>query len=111
MRKIINKAHVEGRISESTLEVRVSKKGVTYIGGKLDVATDNEGLNIVTVEFPYVAEKFNNGNENKTYGVLKNIIEHGKTIMGNPGEEATMVRLDPSISLNEWYRDDNGTKT
>lgn len=111
MKKIINKAHVEGRISESTLEVKVSKKGITYIGGKLDVATDNEGLNIVTVEFPYVAERFNNGNENKTYGVLKNIIEHGKTIMGNPGEEATMVRLDPSISLNEWYRDENGTKT
>ena len=85
MRKIINKAHVEGRISESTLEVRVSKKGVTYIGGKLDVATDNEGLNIVTVEFTYVAEKFNNWNENKTYWGLMNIIDQCKTIMGNPG--------------------------
>ena len=30
--------------------------------------------------------------------------------MGNPNGEATMVRLDPSISLNEWYRDDNGQK-
>ena len=111
MKKIINKAHVEGRISESTLELKVSKKGVTYIGGKLDIATDNDGLNIVTVDFPYVAERFNNGSENKTFGVLKNIIENGKTLMGNPGEDATLVRLDPSISLNEWYRDDNGTKT
>ena len=111
MKKMINKAHVEGKISESTLEMKVSKKGVTYIGGKLDVATDNAGLNVVTVEFPYVAERFNNGNENKTYGVLKSIIDSGKTIMGNPNEDATLVRLDPSISLNEWYRDDNGTKT
>ena len=110
MKKMINKAHVEGRISESTLEVKVSKAGVTYIGGRLDVATDDAGLNIVSVDFPYVAERFKNGNENRTYGVLKNIIENGSTLMGNPNAEATMVRLDPSISLNEWYRDDNGQK-
>lgn len=110
MKKMINRGHIEGRISESTLEFKVSKKNVPYIGGKLEIATDDAGLNVVTVEFPYVAERFNNGNENKTYGVLKSIIESGKTIMGNPGEEPTMVRLDPSISLNEWYKDENGKK-
>src|SRR5574344_1261302 len=96
MKKIINKAHVEGRISESTLEVKVSKKGITYIGGKLDVATDNEGLNIVTVEVPYVAGRCKNGKESRTCGVLKNMSEEGKRVRGKPGEEAGMVRLDPS---------------
>lgn len=111
MKKMINKAHVEGRVSESTLEVKVSKKGITYIGGKLEVATDEAGLNIVTVDFPYVAERFNSGVENKTYGVLKSIIENGKTIMAHGAEQATMVRLDPSIDLNEWYKDENGVDT
>lgn len=115
MKKMINKAHVEGRISECELEVKVSKAGVTYIGGKIDVATDNEGLNIVTVDFPYVAKFYKNGNENKTFSALYplaiekdkdgNVIKTStaKTLMGNQDEEPTMVRLDPSVALNEWY--------
>ena len=96
MKKIINKAHVEGRISESTLEVKVSKKGITYIGGKLDVATDNEGLNIVTVEFPYVAERFNNGNENKDYS-FSSVLSSRWNINGSDrrGEGQTICRKRP----------------
>ena len=126
MKKMINKGHIEGRVSESTLAIKVSKKGITYIGGKLDVATDEAGLNVVTVDFPYVAEKFNNGNENKTFGILKqfcdikdandNIVTKAsaRTLMNldkSNGEVATMVRLDPSIDLNEWYKDENGVDT
>lgn len=109
MKKMINKVHLEGLISEHTLELKKSQKGIVYIGGKIDIVTDDLGLNTVTAEFPYVAEKYNNGNENKTFAVLQNIITSGKTIFGNPGEQPTMIKVDPSISLNEWFRDENGT--
>lgn len=121
MKKIINKAHIEGRVSECNLEVKVSKKGVTYIGGKVDIATDDACLNIVTVDFPYVAPSYANGKENKNYGVLyplaiqKNkegvVVKESsaKTLMdGASKDEATMLRIDPSIDLNEWYKDENG---
>ena len=126
MKKMINKGHIEGIVSESKLALKVSAKGITYIGGKLDVATDDAGLNVVTVDFPYVAEKYNNGNENKTFAVLKqfcdikdeagNIVtpRTAKSLMDldkEKGEVATMVRLDPSIDLNEWYKDENGVDT
>lgn len=123
MRKMINKAHVEGRISECNLELKVSKAGVPYIGGRIDVATDDAGLNVVSVEFPYVAQFFKNGNENKTWTALYPLAiqkdasgtvtkqSSAITLMGNPGQDATMVRLDPSIDLNEWYKDENGVDT
>lgn len=109
MKKMINKAHVEGRIFESTLEVKVSKAGVTYIGGKLQVATDEECLNVIPVEFTYVVPTYKSGAENKSYAVLEQIIDTGKTVMTHGKEEATMVRIDPAIGLNEWYKDENGT--
>ncbi len=112
MKKMINKVHVEGRVYESDLAVKVSKKGVTYIGGKLSVATDEAGLNVVDVNYSYVPEKYNSGSENKTFGVLKQLIETGKTIMANGKDEATVVRLDSSIGLNEFFnaneKDENG---
>lgn len=119
-KKMINKTHVEGRVYENKLELKVSQKGVTYIGGKLHVATDEAGLNVVTVDYPYVAEKYNNGNENKTFTTLKAFVDvkdaagnivtpkTAKSIMEHGKEEATMVRLDPSIGLNEFYREEGG---
>lgn len=111
MKKMINKSHIEGRIFESTLEVKVSKAGVTYIGGKLQVATDEECLNVVPVEYTYVVPTFKSGSENKNYAVLDQIIKTGKTVMTHGKEEATLVRIDPSIGLNEWYKDENGVDT
>ena len=108
MKKMINKAHVEGRIFESSLEVKVSKKGVTYIGGRLQIATDENCVNVIPVEYTYVAPTFANGNENKNFAALKAIIENGKTVEKDGKDAATMVRIDPSIGLNEWYKDENG---
>lgn len=122
MKKVmINKAHVEGRLSECSLELKVSKAGVTYIGGKMSVATDDAGLNVITVEVPYVAKTYKNGNENKTFGILYplaiqkdasgNVVKTSSaiTMTEHPDMTPTMVRLDPSIDLNEWYKDENGT--
>lgn len=110
-KKFINKTHVEGRIFESTLEVKVSKAGVTYIGGKLQIATDEECVNVVPVEFTYVVPTFKSGAENKNYPVLKQIVDSGKTVMADGKEAATLVKVDPSIGLNEWYKDENGVDT
>lgn len=111
MKKMINKTHVEGRIAEHNLELRTSQKGVQYIGGKLVVATDEAGLNTIPVEIIYVTATNKNGSPNKTYETLSNIINNGKTILNDGIANATMVRLDSSVGLNEWYKDENGEKT
>ena len=108
MKKALNRERIEGRVYDYTIEKRTSgpnskNPGTEYIAGNLDVATDDEGLNIVTVHFTYVTETTSKGNKNNTYTALNNIIENGKTVVGNGMEEATMVRVDTALALNDFY--------
>ena len=62
MRKPINKEHVEGRVYEHNLAIKTVQNkdsanfGKEFINGTLDIATDDECLNIVTINFTYVTE-------------------------------------------------------
>ena len=49
MRKNLNKETITGRLFDHTLEAKVSQKGVPYIGGVLEIAVDEEGLNVIPV--------------------------------------------------------------
>lgn len=114
MKKIINKVHVEGRIfefdlAEKTVQNSESKfYGKAFIGGTIDVATDNAGLNVVQVSFPFVQPVTSTGKQSPTYTALKKIMESGKTISHDGIENATMVKIDSSIALNDFYTERNG---
>ena len=113
MRKNVNTAHIEGRIYQHDLEVKEVKNqasanfGKKYIGGTIEVATDEAGMNIVPVSFTYVTETTSNGGKNKTYAEMMKIITSGKTWMGNSPAEATMVSIDTSIALNDFVASDD----
>ena len=63
MKKPINKEHIEGYVYDHDLSVRTVQSqtkadgtpnpnyGKEFIAGKLDVQTDEEGVNIVTINF------------------------------------------------------------
>ena len=114
---VINKERIEGRIYEHNLSLKqVQNKesknyGKDFIQGTLDIATDDAGLNIVTVHFTYVAPVYNSGKPNNTFNVLKNIIEHGKSVVVDGAENATIVRVDAALGLNDFYTDRNGEET
>ena len=114
MRKAINKAHIEGRIYDHSLEIKTVQNessknyGKEYIGGKLDVATDDENMNVVQVEFPYVTEVTSTGKKSSTYTALKNIIENGKTVLNDGSDNATLVKVDTALALNDFYTNRNG---
>ena len=109
MRKVKNSAVIEGRIFDYTLEKKVTgpkskNPNTTYITGDLNVATDDECMNIVTIHYTYVTEKTNAGNSNKTFTTLDKIIESGKTISEDGKENATLVKCSGSaISLNDFF--------
>ena len=111
MRKVINKERVEGLIYDHTLTVKTVQSsesanyGKNFISGNLDIATDDDCENIVTVHYTYVAEATKSGAKNNTYTALNSIIESGKTILSDGAANATMVRLDPSLALNDFYSD------
>ena len=116
MRNVINRTHISGFIYEHDLEVKVSgpqskNPGTEFISGTLSVATDNDCINIVPVHFTYVTATTSKNTPNATYTTLKGIIDETyKTIMKDGKENATAVRIDSAIALNEFYTDRNGTE-
>lgn len=107
MRKCLNGATLIGRIYQHTLENKVSQKGVNYIGGDIEIATDDAGLNVVKVTYVYVAPTYpaKDGKPerpNPTYATLQKIIDGGKTILVDGADAATKVRLTPSLAVNDF---------
>ena len=117
MRKVLNKEHIEGRVYEHNLAIKTVQNrdsknyGKEFIGGTLDIATDEDCLNVVTITFTYVTETTAKGTKNDTYTALKNIIETGKTILVDGKDAATMVKVDTALALNDFYTSKNGQET
>ena len=64
----------------------------------LDIATDDDCLNIVTVHFTYVQATYKSWESRIILLVfLKNIIENGKTILTDGKDDAIMVRVDAAL--------------
>lgn len=97
-----NKVRVNGYLYGHALEKRVSKKGVEYIGGVIEVATDDDLLNIVKVTLTYVTATTKAGKDNATYALLSKIIDSNPTVK-NVGKDAAMfVRIEGDIEKNDY---------
>lgn len=107
MRNFKNTVHVEGYVFGHTLEKRVSAKGVEYIRGDIQVAVDEDALNVVSVSYIYEVENFNSGAANSKWPVLMKIIEDNATYQ-EKGKNAMKVRIDSAIGINDFIgRDGN----
>ena len=111
MKKCINKVNIEGYVYQHSLTIKTVQNkesdnfGKEFINGQIDVVVDEEGLNIVPVHFTYVTPTTKAGATNRTYSVLKNIIDSGKTWL-NDGKDATKVKCDCAFALNDFYAND-----
>jgi hypothetical protein len=114
MKKMINETHIEGRVYEHDLALKVTgpnskAPGTQFINGSISIATDEECLNVVQVYFTYVTATTKSGASNQTYITLKNIIDGVyKTVMKDGRDSATKVRIDSAIALNDFYADRQG---
>lgn len=107
MKKMINTATIEGRVYKHELAIKTVQKqgenfGKTFINGKLFVATDEDGINIVEVFYRYVTPTTKAGAKNTTYEALEKII-NGANWSANGKDAAIKVKLTPSIALNDFY--------
>lgn len=113
MKKMINKVHIEGWLYDHKLTKKISGEtsknpGVEYINGTVDIATDNAGLNIVTIHYTYVTPVTKQNKPNATYNALNAILTDNKSVVKVGMDNAVRVRADTSIGLNEFYSDRNG---
>lgn len=114
MRKMVNTTHIEGKLYQHDLTIKVTgdnskNPGTEFISGNVEIATDDAGINIVPVHFTYVTATTAKGSANATFNVLKNIIDGVyKAVMTDGADNATMLRIDSAIGLNEFYTDRSG---
>lgn len=114
MKKMINATRIVGTLYQHDLTIKESgpnskNPGTQFISGKIEIATDDAGVNIVPVHFTYVAPTFGSGKTNETFNTLKNIIDKVyKSVMEHGKENATKFRIDSAIGLNEFYSDRSG---
>ena len=96
-----NSVDVRGWVFNHNLAKKVSKKGVEYIGGSINIATDKDAINVVPVNFTYVTATFNNGKPNSTYTLLEQIINENNTYELN-GTTAMKVRIAGDVECNDF---------
>lgn len=102
-----NRVAIRGYLfSTDRLEKRTSQKGVEYIGGTVNVATDEDALNVVPVNFTYVTATYKNGNANATYQLLESIINGETKTYEVAGKDAARLRIDGDIEVNDWINRD-----
>ena len=112
MKKAINTEHVEGRVYQHDLAIKTVQNkesknyGKEFIAGNIDVAVDEEGVNVISVHFTYVTEDTKNGGKNATFAALKKIINEGKAWITDGKDAATKVKIDTALALNDFYRED-----
>lgn len=89
--------------------------GTKYITGVIEIATDEEGLNIVPIRYGYVTEKTKSGKENFTYKALKEILDTcnsatPKTWVSAGKDGALKLRATKvSLVTNDWYNTQEDT--
>lgn len=109
MKNMINKEKIEGYLYGHDLAIKTVQNkdsenfGKEFIGGSIDIATDNDCLNVITINFFYVTPTTKAGKANQTYTVLADIIKNGRTVENVGVANATMVSIDTSLGLNEFY--------
>ena len=113
MQKVYNGEHIEGRVFTHDLKVKKVQNqasanfGKDFITGTLDVAVDEAGLNVISTHFTYVTETTKAGKTNATYTELKRIIDSGKTWIVDGKDEATKVKIDTALAVNDFYTQDD----
>ena len=107
--KLNNKIHVEGYLYQHKLEKKVTgpdsqNPGVEYITGSIEIATDDNLVNIIPVHFQYVTATTKSGRANVTYTTLSNIISgvYG-SMMAHGVDNAVKLKMDSAIGVNDFY--------
>lgn len=102
-----NKVHVEGYVFNHSLSNLVAKKtGTPFIMGDINIATNDDATNIVTVHFSYVTETYaKSGKPNATHAVLQSLID-GAATYETAGTDAIKIRVDGDMEINDFYTRD-----
>lgn len=117
MRNNKNIVYVEGYVYNFSLFANVAgpnskNPGQEYINGTVNIATDEDGLNIVSVRYTYVVPTWKSGKENETYAILQSLLNGAPTWEKDGKDKATKLRIQGDVEVNDFMgRDGNMVET
>lgn len=112
MRKNINRVRIIGYLYDvSKMVLKVSGEnsknpGTEYIAGEMQIAIDEDGMEIIPVHFTYVTATYSSGKPNNNFAALKKIIETPCSWLDVDKAQATMVQVDGSFGINDFVASD-----
>lgn len=114
MKKILNEENIQGRVYSHSLELRTVKNEQSanfnkpYIAGTLEIAVDEEGLNVIPIKYSFITPTTKANKPNKTYSILERIITKEETWEKVGKDQALMVSATPALAVNDFIsRKDN----
>lgn len=113
MRSNKNVVYVEGYVYNCSLFANVAgpnskNPGQEYINGTVNIATDEDGINIVSVRYTYVVPTWKSGKENETYTILQSLLNGAPTWEKDGKDKATKLRIQGDVEVNDFMgRDGN----
>lgn len=108
-KSMINQVHLEGRIFSHDLTIKTVQNkdsnnfGKEFIAGNVEIAVDEEGLNVIPVHFTYVTEETKSGAKSPTYTALKKIIDENRTWSTQGKDKAQKIQVNSALALNDFY--------
>ena len=108
-KNFVNSEFIEGRLYQHNLVIKTVKNeksanfGKEFISGTIDIATDEEGLNVIPIHYTYVTEVTSTGKTSSTFTNLRNIINGARTWVTDGKDLALKVRCNTAIGLNDFY--------
>lgn len=117
MRQNKNIVYVEGYVYNYSLFANVAgpnskNPGQEYINGTVNIATDEDGINIVSVRYTYVIPTWKSGKENETYTILQSLLDGAPTWEKDGKDKATKLRIQGDVEVNDFMgRDGNMVET
>lgn len=112
-----NVVYVEGYVFNASLFENVTgpnskTPGQTYINGTVNIATDDDGLNIIPVRYTFVVPTWKSGKENETYTILKSLLDGAPTWEKDGKDKAVKLRIQGDVEVNDFMgRDGNMVET
>lgn len=113
MRQNVNHVTINGYVYDlSKLELRVSgpnskNPGTEFIMGDIQVAVDEEGLNVIPVHFNYTTGVYaKSGKVNNTFVAMKQMLDEPKTWLKDGKDGAYKISISASLDLNDFVSRD-----
>jgi hypothetical protein len=113
MKKVINELNVVGRVYEHELKIKQvqnensSNYGKNYISGKIHIAIDEDGINVIPVYVTYIAETTKDGGKNKSFALLKELVDNNLTWIEQGKDGAMKISVLGSVVEKSFYNENN----